>query len=73
MKSQGFRRFVAVFVGVVLVAAAVMAVVTEDEKFIVTALLVAALYAFYMIQFVRLEKEYKEKQPKQTKSPLMRR
>ena len=73
MKTRGFRRFVAVFVGIVLVAAAVMAVVTEDEKFIVTALLVAALYAFYMIQFVRLEKEYKEKQPKQTKSPLMRR
>ena len=73
MKSQGFRRFVAVFVGVVLVAAAVMAVVTEDEKFIVTALLVAALYVFYMVQFVRLEKEYKDKQPKQVKSPLMKR
>ena len=73
MKSQGFRRFVAVFVGVVLVAAAVMAVVTEDEKFIVTALLVAALYVFYMIQFVRLEKEYKDKAPKQKQSPLMRR
>ena len=58
MKSQGFRRFVAVFVGVVLVAAAAMAVVTEDEKFIVTALIVAALYAFYMVNFVRLEKEY---------------
>ena len=73
MKSQGFRRFVAVFVGIVLAAAAVMAVVTEDEKFIVTALIVAALYAFYMVNFVRLEKEYKEKQPKQTKSPLMKR
>ena len=73
MKTRGFRRFVAVFVGIVLVAAAVRAVVTEDEKFIVTALLVAALYAFYMIQFVRLEKEYKEKQPKQAKSPLMKR
>ena len=73
MKTRGFRRFVAVFVGIILVLAAVMAVVTEDEKFIVTALLVAALYAFYMVQFVRLEKEYKEKQPKQAKSPLMRR
>ena len=73
MKTRGFRRFVAVFVGIILVLAAVMAVVTEDEKFIVTALLVAALYAFYMVQFVRLEKEYKEKQPKQAKSPLMKR
>ena len=73
MKSQGFRRFVAVFVGIILVLAAVVAVVTGDEKFIVTALIVAALYVFYMVQFVRLEKEYKEKQPKQAKSPLMKR
>ena len=73
MKTRGFRRFVAVFVGIILILAAVMAVVTEDQTFIITALAVAALYVFYMVQFVRLEKEYKDKKPKQTKSPLMRR
>lgn len=73
MKSQGFRRFVAVFVGIVLVAAAVMAILTKDETFIVTALLVAVLYAFYMVQFVRIEKELREKDPKQKVSPLLRR
>lgn len=70
MKSRGFRRFVAVFVGVLLVLAAVFAVVTGDETFIGTALVVAALYAVYMVQFVRREKEEK---PKEKQSPLMKR
>ena len=73
MKSQGFRRFVAVFVGILLVLAAVFAVVTGDETFIGTALVVAALYAVYMVQFVRKEKELREKNPKAKESPLMRR
>ena len=70
MKSRGFRRFVAVFVGVLLVLAAVFAVVTGDETFIGTALVVAALYAVYMVQFVRREREEK---PKEKQSPLMKR
>ncbi len=60
----------AVFVGVLLVLAAVFAVVTGDETFIGTALVVAALYAVYMVQFVRREKEEK---PKEKQSPLMKR
>ncbi len=70
MKSRGFRRFVAVFVGVLLVLAAVFAVVTGDETFIGTALVVAALYAVYMVQFVRRERKEK---PKEKQSPLMKR
>ena len=73
MKSQGFRRFVAVFVGILLVLAAVLAIVTGDESFIGTALIVAALYVVYMVQFIRKEKEYREKTMTEKKSPLMRR
>ncbi len=60
----------AVFVGVLLALAAVFAVVTGDETFIGTALVVAALYAVYMVQFVRREREEK---PKEKQSPLMKR
>ncbi len=73
MKSRGFRRFVAVFVGVLLVLAAVLSVTTGDEAFVGTTLIVAALYAVYMVRFLRLEKERREKDPKQKKSPLLRR
>ena len=72
MKNQGFRRFVAVFVGILLAFAAVAAVVTKDEAMIGTGLVVAALYAVYMVQFVRKEKELREQSPKQKKSPLIR-
>lgn len=73
MKSRGFRRFVAVFVGILLAVAAALAVITGDESFIGTALVVAALYAVYMVQFVRTEREYREKNPQQKESPLLRR
>ena len=60
----------AIFVGALLMLAAVFAVITGEEGFIGTALLVAALYAVYMVQFIRKEKEEK---PKEKQSPLMKR
>ncbi len=72
MQSVGFRRFVAVFVGILLIVAVVICIVTGDEALVGTVLLVAALYAFYLTKLIKKEKELKAKQPEK-KSPLLRR
>lgn len=72
MRSPGFQRFVAVFAGILLVLAAVMAVVTGDEGMILSALVFGALYAVYMSRFLKAEKERRDKNPSK-KSPLTRR
>ena len=73
MRSRGYRRFVAIFVGVLLAFAVVAAILTQDQSMIVMCFVVGALYAIYMIQFVRWEKEYRDKTATEKKSPLMRR
>ncbi len=73
MKSIGYRRFVAVFVGILLAIGVVCAVLTGDESLIGMCLAVGVFYAIYMIQFVRKEKELKESNPKARKSPLIKR
>lgn len=72
MQNVGFRRFVAVFVGILLVVAVVFCVVTGDESLIGTVLLLAALYAIYLTKLIKKEKKWKAKQPER-KSPLLRR
>lgn len=77
MNSPGFQRFVAVFVGAVLLLAVVAAIVTGSEDMIGTAAAVGAFYAIYLFLFLRKEKERREKQKKTGKktpeSPLLRR
>lgn len=73
MGNARFQRFVAVFTGILLAVAAVLAVTTGDEGLIGTALLVGALYAVYMVQFTKKEKARRAKQPQESKSPLLRR
>ena len=71
--SKGFRRFVAVFVGVLLAAAIVMSVVTGDEGMIASVIAVGLFYAVYLVQFFRKEKEQTGNQKEKNKSPLLRR
>ena len=74
MRKQGlFRRFVAIFVGLLLAAAIVLAAVTGDEGIVGTALLVGAMYAVYLVVFLRKEKEQQAAQAKKPDSPLLRR
>ena len=73
MRSPGYQRFVAVFVGVLLVLAAVMAAVTGDESMIGTTVAVGGFYAVYMILFLRKEKERRKQKSKKADSPLLRR
>ena len=73
MKSTGYRRFVAVFAGIMLVIGVIAAIVTGDETLVGMCAAVAAFYAFYMYLFIRKEKEMREQNPKQKRSPLMKR
>jgi membrane associated rhomboid family serine protease len=73
MRSPGYQRFVAVFVGVLLVLAAVMAAVTGDESMIGTTVAVGGFYAVYMVLFLRKEKERRKQKSKKADSPLLRR
>ena len=73
MRSPGYQRFVAFFVGVLLVLAAVMAAVTGDESMIGTTVAVGGFYAVYMILFLRKEKERRKQKSKKADSPLLRR
>lgn len=73
MSGRGFRRFVAVFVGILLALAVGLAVVTSDESMIGTAAGVGLLYAIYLVQFIRKEKERGEMEKQRIESPLLRR
>lgn len=77
MRSSGYQRFVAVFVGVLLALAVVMAAVTGDEGMIGTAAAVGGFYAVYMVLYLRKEKARREQQEKTGNkppdSPLLRR
>ena len=72
MKSRTFRRFVAIFVGALLVFDLVLIIVTGEENLMLPTLLLSLVYAFYMIIFVRKEKQAKAGEKKQPQSPLMR-
>ena len=73
MTSVGYRRFVAIFVGILLVLGIVSAVVTGDEGLVGMCAALGAFYAFYMFLFIRKEKELRAENPKQKKSPLIKR
>ena len=73
MRSAGFRRFVAVFVGCLLLLAVTLAALTGDDGMIGTAAAVGLLYAVYLVQYVRKEKERGGKKQEKIESPLLRR
>ncbi len=73
MRSAGFQRFVAGFAGLMLVLGVIVAALTGDESMIGTVAFAGALYAVYMVQFVRKEKERGTKKKEKTDSPLLRR
>ena len=72
MRSPGFRRFVAGFVGIVLILAIVFGIVTDDEQMLLTAAAIAGFYVIYLYLFIKKEKEQKMKDPKSRQSPLLR-
>ena len=73
MRSAGFQRFVAGFVGCLLLAAVVMCILTGDESMIGTTFAVGGFYAVYLVLFLRKEKERRSNQTKKPESPLLRR
>lgn len=73
MGSGKFQRFVAGFVGVLLVLGVSVAIQTGDESMIGTVALVGALYTVFLIQFVRKNRERGKQKKEQVDSPLFRR
>jgi Ca2+/Na+ antiporter len=73
MRSPGFRRFVAVFVGVMVAIGWIMVIVTGEESLFGSVLVLTALFAIYLAVLVKKRRE--EPEPKQQKvdSPLLRR
>lgn len=73
MRSGRFQRFVAIFVGALLCFGTVVAVISQDEGMIGTALAVGGLYVVYLVLFFKREKQRREESPKEKQSPLLRR
>ena len=73
MRSPGFRRFVAVFVGLMVAIGWIMVIVTGEESLFGSVLVLTALFAIYLAVLVKKRRE--EPEPKQQKvdSPLLRR
>ena len=71
MRSTGFRRFVAVFVGVVLALALGFGIAMNDESMIGFAAAIAGVYAVYLYFFIKKEKALKS-DPTSRQSPLIR-
>lgn len=72
MKSQGFRRFVAVFVGILLALGVYYCVITGDESMIGMCAVLGVFYVIYMVKFIRKEKEQREQSSPKKESPLIR-
>ncbi len=73
MGSKEFQRFVAGFVGVLVVLGAAVAIQTGDEGMIGTTFAVGGFYAVYLVLFLKKEKERRLKETKKPDSPLLRR
>lgn len=77
MRSPGFQRFVAIFVGILLVLDAVFAISMGDEGLLRSMALLAGVYTIYMFFFIRKEKERRAQnkigKQKAPESPLLRR
>ena len=73
MRSPGFRRFVVIFVGVMVAIGWIMVIVTGEESLLGSVLVLTALFVIYLAVLVKKRKE--EPEPKQQKvdSPLLRR
>ena len=73
MRSPGFRRFVVIFVGVMVAIGWIMVIVTGEESLLGSVLVLTALFAIYLAVLVKKRRE--EPEPKQQKvdSPLLRR
>lgn len=77
MRSPGFQRFVAIFVGILLVLDAAFAIPTGNETMIASVIALAGVYGIYLVVFFRKEKERRAKSGgkdrKKPESPLLRR
>ena len=72
MKNRGFRRFVAIFVGVLLAVDFAVTIAVGDEKMLGMTLAVAGVYAIYLVLYFKREKQDKAGQKDRVKSPLIR-
>ena len=77
MRSPGFQRFVAIFVGILLVLDIAFAIYLGDEGLLGSTALLAGAYAIYMVFYLRKEKERRAQgqtgKKKDPESPLLRR
>ena len=72
MRNPGFQKFVAIFVGIILVFAFTLSIIGSDEQMLGMSFALAGLYAVYLVIFFRREKERKAKESKSSKSPLLK-
>lgn len=73
MRRPGFQQFIAVFFGLLLTLAAILAMITADEGMMLLTFAIAFFYAVYMVRFVRKERVQREINAPEKKSPLYRR
>ena len=73
MRSQGFRRFVAIFVGVLVVLGWIAMILTGDENLGASVLTLTVLNVVYLVIIVKKAKEQPAKDRKKPESPLLRR
>lgn len=73
MRSQGFRRFVAIFVGVLVVLGWIAMILTGDENLGASVLTLTVLYIVYLVIIVKKAKEQPAEDRKKPDSPLLRR
>lgn len=71
MRSPGFRRFVAVFVGILLAADGLILLVTKEESMLVSFLGLLLVYGLYLTVCFK-NRPKTEKAKKEKKSPLIR-
>ena len=72
MRHSGFQTFVAIFVGILLALAAVVALSIRNEELLGSVLGVGALYVIYLVLYLRKRKEARKKRKDDPPSPLLR-
>ena len=72
MRHSGFQTFVAIFVGILLALAAVVALSIRNEELLGSVLGVGALYVIYLVLYLRKRKEARKTRKDDPPSPLLR-
>ena len=73
MKNRKFQIGVAIFVAPLIVLGLVFSIVANDQTTLVMTLVMAAVYAFYLIKLIPVLKNEKEQGGAKQASPLQRR